>query len=1687
MTTLIATFGIGATTVTLSLRKGDITTWSGDVVVNAANRQLSGGSGGLNGAIHKAGGETLTRACQALQADGAGVRCPTGSAVFTGGPFSSGLGAQHVIHAVGPDMNDSSIREKGHDLLQNTILSALRLAEQHGCTSIAIPAISCGNFGFDAVLAATLAIDACVNFVTNPQPATLKSIEFVLFEQAHVDCWHKALTREPSLHKLATVVASPAAATALPPPSPKRFVYRTRPSGDERSFRASSSSASSSPSSSPSPSPSLSPTRRASSANRPRSSSEFMPPEMMSRADASEVVTRPTRSPQDLAQAIRQHLTLLEASKAAAKRDLASHSTPAPEVPHYSSLQLDGSLFVLQPGTPEYEEIAKLMHNRAPIKRIKRVNNPGRAARFAAYKESLPLNLQTEHRTLHGTPSIANANVIARTGPRLDMAGEANARVHGEAFYTAEDSATPIHYATTQRDGVLRGGVCVCKVVPGNALAVLQSQGVASRTAADLLAMSPPRHSVHVTDNKWRIMFHPDAVRVDYIIDYADDPSVATLEQMQQTKHKALVAERDTKEMVRLQALQRANSALKMHELFAKACNLYQDPNSGSVVQLDKLFDIETQQHKLMLPVYEHKQEFLDQIRTAQALVVKGDVPSGKAVLVPQWLYDHLLFLTDPAASVAVLVSQRSTAEDLAKQVAKMRGCQVGQEVGMGTTEVVNIGPDTRICFMTYDFFRAISRSGNDVSKWRMVVLDEMDEHNADAAHLLQNLSNALKERQEFKVIVMGAAMSNPFVSTVQRQTRSACPILTIPDMVFPVEPEFMTEASWDPNASGALQSLCYNVLCIYNAEPGNLLVFLPTMDDVNDAAGYMQSLLAHDTNVLIKPLHAKLGDDAKRELANFDAQQPGKRLVFLATDVAETGISLPNIAIVVDTGREEDVDYDAELSFSQSKLGWISKAVHMQRRRFAGRTGPGRCYCMFTEKDFKNSMPATATPIAHRDKMDSFYLGMVFAKMNPMAAQHSTETMSRLKAAEDSLVQLGCIEKSSSGAMTITSFGSFVHRMRLPFKEARCVLMASKPPFECSRLMAIIFCMQHAAEATELFLSRPKLLRTELLDDAAKHGDHVTLWSIFAAWQRNHKSPTWCQERGLNLKTLTAADMMLKQLSAEMGQAASGLLVEPNSKEDKPLLIKKVLCEAFSSHRADARGVRVSDGYSIAGVAGHTHVPTTSCLPQDESAPLIVFQSRSRDTRNRSHFKHVTVVEASMFQPSSAASRASVSFSADDFELHVQSVANTSRVEGSVQIEVEKAILIPSYEFIIQQLQLELPGCELEFRQQPNKRHSSVVFHCLPNETETVKRRIKQAVALVTMKQKSVAVTATVLQQYFSKETHAVNEKGTSIQDAMQDKFGPHTKLHANFANSSVTMLVQGVAEQYAEDALRKLFGLPPPRATTVPSSRGSSPTASAAAAAAAAASASSPSLPAGAGAHIAHSAFSNPRLRLQQEELRVATLLSPSSTRQDIEARFGSGVEGTLIFFAHWMTHSTEMWIYGGFIRDVLYGKGAHPELDLDVGMPKGGRLGVDQAYDMVCNFAAQQRITQTRVPFDKKGEKGPAIRVVGFKSFDGNFDCSIELVNTEMFFFRKGADGKTRDDRRVDFDVNNLRVCRSPSPGQPATIALKFPDQPPDGTVEQICENIRQRRLVVLKSANEVAVRIDKMRNRDWLITF
>jgi len=324
----------------------------------------------------------------------------------------------------------------------------------------------------------------------------------------------------------------------------------------------------------------------------------------------------------------------------------AAKSEQKPLEKHITQLSIESDPVPPVESMPADQDIVTLAQPPAGVKltsgqrqpvRIRKVNMPDREDRFNAYLKSRASGFQQSARSYHGTASQAAANSIARTGPDLARAGSANGTAYGAGFYTDTDPSYPEGLAGS-------GSVLVCTVAPGKSC----PNGNSSTTAASLAAQGYDS----VAPGGWHVLFHPDAVRVDYIVDYSFQGDDGAEKRAAQEKARELaIQERETLEMTRKAKLSSKLARQHMVEAFIDRCTdlkkkVKTDPHSFPIVK--QLHFVERTQFYDKkgegLPMYARKWEIVNMIRTQGCCIVKGGTGTGKTVCVPQWTFDHVFY-----------------------------------------------------------------------------------------------------------------------------------------------------------------------------------------------------------------------------------------------------------------------------------------------------------------------------------------------------------------------------------------------------------------------------------------------------------------------------------------------------------------------------------------------------------------------------------------------------------------------------------------------------------------------------------------------------------------------------------------------------------------------------------------------------------------------------------------------------------------------------------------------------------------------------------------------------------------------------------------------------------------------------------------------------------------------------------
>ncbi len=356
------------------------------------------------------------------------------------------------------------------------------------------------------------------------------------------------------------------------------------------------------------------------------------------------------------------------------------------------------------------------------------------------------------------------------------------------------------------------------------------------------------------------------------------------------------------------------------------------------------------------LPIAAFRETILAELERAGELILAAPTGAGKSTQLPQFIRTHA------PGRVLVLEPRRLSARSLAARVASETGTSLGEEVGYQVRFDARFGPKTKILFQTYGLFvqrllREPSLPGVDA-----VLFDEFHERSLDADLALAWLKALRRRRPELKLVVMSATLDG---GELERFLPGAAR-LDVPGRLFPVAVRHAPlgpREGLDQGALRALDSLAREGL------DGSVLVFMPGLREIRRALETLGPF-CRAQGLELRGLHGSMSLEEQQS-----ALEPSSaRRVIVATNVAETGLTVPQVTAVIDGGRHRVAGYDAARGVNTLELARISRANAVQRAGRAGRVAPGRCVRLWSLAD-EAGMAANLAPEISRLELSALFL----------------------------------------------------------------------------------------------------------------------------------------------------------------------------------------------------------------------------------------------------------------------------------------------------------------------------------------------------------------------------------------------------------------------------------------------------------------------------------------------------------------------------------------------------------------------------------------------------------------------------------------------------------------------------------------------------------------------------------------
>ncbi|CAH1163616.1 unnamed protein product [Phaedon cochleariae] len=505
---------------------------------------------------------------------------------------------------------------------------------------------------------------------------------------------------------------------------------------------------------------------------------------------------------------------------------------------------------------------------------------------------------------------------------------------------------------------------------------------------------------------------------------------------------------------------------------------------------------------KVELPIAAFKNKIKEHVVSHQVLIIKGEPGCGKSTRVPQYVLEawaEAEGLQGEPGRVVVTQPRRIAAISLAERVASERdefvGDIVGYQVRLNSKFRSNTG---RILYCTTGILLRHLQSDSKLSGFTHIILDEAHERDVNTDLLMNLLRSAIRSNPKLKLIVMSATIDTNMFS----EYYDNAPVLEIPGFTYPVKQHFLDDCveidllktlkMCEGDVPSVIHEDVVNVLkYIQNyKKEGAILCFLPGWDDIIK----IKRLIPERRDLSVHCLHSRLDDYEQRKI--FSRPPPGVRKIILATNIAETSVTVDDVVYVVDTGIHKDQRFDVGKGVKCIDNHWISKASAHQRKGRAGRCQPGECFHLYPSSKYEAfqeySLPEMMRTSLTKIVLDSKVFSNNMNALEFMGKLPTPPEKNAIKAAVEELTDLALLDEEEK----LTSLGETLADFQL------------EPKLGKAMVNAVIFkCVTPIVDIVTLFSADSELFVSGLMaKDEAKsvktrfsgNSDHLAMMRLF-------------------------------------------------------------------------------------------------------------------------------------------------------------------------------------------------------------------------------------------------------------------------------------------------------------------------------------------------------------------------------------------------------------------------------------------------------------------------------------------------------------------------------------------------------------------------------------------------------------
>ena len=525
------------------------------------------------------------------------------------------------------------------------------------------------------------------------------------------------------------------------------------------------------------------------------------------------------------------------------------------------------------------------------------------------------------------------------------------------------------------------------------------------------------------------------------------------------------------------------------------------------------------------LPIFAHRDGpngLLQAIADYQVIVIVGETGSGKTTQIPQYL--HEAGYTNNGMKVGCTQPRRVAAMSVAARVAEEMGVKVGNEVGYSIRFEDATSDKTVLKYMTDGMLLRELLTEPDLGGYSALMIDEAHERTLHTDILFGLVKDIARFRPDLKLLISSATMdAQKFAAYFDD-----APIFNIPGRMFEVGTHYTSQ----PEAN-YLDAALTTIIQIHTSQPrGDILVFLTGQEEIEiieqNLTDTARKLGSRMKELVICPIYANLPSELQAKI--FEPTPPNARKVVLATNIAETSLTIDGIVYVIDPGFVKENHYNARTGMESLNVVPCSRASAEQRKGRAGRVGPGKCFRLYTSFSYMNELEESTMPEIQRTNLNSVVLLLKSLGINDLVDfdfmdPPPAETLIR---ALEHLYALGALNDRGD----LTKVGRQMAEFPTDPMFAKAILAADK--HQCVEEVLSIIAM--LGEASSLFY-RPKDKKIHADSARARFtvkdgGDHFTLLNIWNQWVDSDFSYVWARENFLQQRALTRARDVRDQLA---------------------------------------------------------------------------------------------------------------------------------------------------------------------------------------------------------------------------------------------------------------------------------------------------------------------------------------------------------------------------------------------------------------------------------------------------------------------------------------------------------------------------------------------------------------------------